>query len=129
MIPTAHYASAFPDALGPAGPQTKFSRQLLAMVIKPVGLVRLCFKLWNPHLLHLASPYARRLIALSNVVSIRVCQPGPVALKWSITSGERRRDTSFLVGVFCGPRLPLRTTLPLRTRSAWASHARAASAS
>ena len=49
---------------------------------------------------------------------MRVCQPGPVELKWSITSGERRRETSFLVGAFCGPRLPRRTTLPLRMRSA-----------
>jgi len=60
-----------------------------------------------------------RLIESSSAPSIRVCQPGPVALKCSITSGEKRSETSFFVGAFCGPRLPRRTILPLRVRSAW----------
>jgi hypothetical protein len=38
--------------------------------------------------------------------SIRVCHPGPVALKYSRTAGERRRDTSCLVADFCLPRCP-----------------------
>jgi hypothetical protein len=73
--------------------------------------------------------YALRLIDSIKVESIRVCQPRPVALKWSITSGESRSETSVFVGAFRGPRLPLRTTLPPRIRSAWASHSRVASAS
>ena len=56
--------------------------------------------------------YSLRLIDSNSAPSMRVCQPGPVALKCSITSGDSRSETSFLVGAFCGPRLPRRTTLP-----------------
>ena len=44
---------------------------------------------------------------------IRVCQPSPVALKYSTTSGLYRTVTGTLVGFFCGPRWPGRRTLPL----------------
>ncbi|MGA9063106.1 MAG: hypothetical protein WB341_15765 [Terracidiphilus sp.] len=58
-----------------------------------------------------ASACALFLIASRNAPSIRVCQPRPVDLKWSITSGDRRKEISFFVGTFCGPRLPRRTVL------------------
>src|SRR6202034_2384214 len=45
-----------------------------------------------------------RLTTLRKVSSILDCQPSPVALKCSSTSGLRRRDTSFLVGALLGPR-------------------------
>jgi hypothetical protein len=45
-----------------------------------------------------------RLTTLRKVSSILDCQPSPVALKWSITSGLRRSDTSFFVGALLGPR-------------------------
>ena len=44
------------------------------------------------------------LAALRSVSLMRRCQPGPRARKWVITSRSRRRETSCLVGVFCGPR-------------------------
>src|SRR6266478_1182405 len=50
---------------------------------------------------------ALRFTALRKVSSIRDCQPAPVDLKCSITSGLRRSDTSFFVGDLFGPR-PLR---------------------
>ena len=45
-----------------------------------------------------------RFTALRRVSSIRDCQPAPVDLKCSITSGLRRSDTSFFVGDLFGPR-------------------------
>jgi hypothetical protein len=48
--------------------------------------------------------HARFLIAFTNVSSIRVCQPGPLALKCSTTSEDNRSDQ------LLGRRL-LRTTL------------------
>jgi hypothetical protein len=42
--------------------------------------------------------------AFFSTSSIRVCQPGPVALKYSRTVGERRRDTNCLIADFCFPR-------------------------
>ena len=47
---------------------------------------------------------ALRFTALRKVSSIRDCQPGPVDLKCSSTSGLRRRETSFFVGALFGPR-------------------------
>src|ERR1700733_5862205 len=47
---------------------------------------------------------ALRFTALRKVSSIRDCQPAPVDLKCSITSGLRRNDTSFFVGDLFGPR-------------------------
>src|ERR1700722_13455128 len=47
---------------------------------------------------------ALRFTALRKVSSIRDCQPGPVDLKYSITSGLRRNDTGFFVGDLFGPR-------------------------
>src|ERR1700722_18926253 len=47
---------------------------------------------------------AFRLTTLRKVSSILDCQPSPVALKCSITSGLRRSDTSFFVGALFGPR-------------------------
>ena len=47
---------------------------------------------------------ALRFTALRKVSSIRDCQPDPVDLKCSITSGLRRSDTSFFVGDLFGPR-------------------------
>jgi hypothetical protein len=49
-----------------------------------------------------------RFNALRNVSSIRDCQPSPVDLKYSITSGLRRSDTNFFVEDLFGPR-PLRS--------------------
>lgn len=68
--------------------------------------------------------YALFLIDSRKVLSMRVCQPRPVDLKWSITSGDKRSETNFLVGAFCGPRVLRRTTLPLRMREACAKLAR-----
>ena len=39
---------------------------------------------------------------------MRVCQPGTVALKAAITSGDRRMVVACLVGAFCAPRTPAR---------------------
>src|SRR5258708_31542916 len=47
---------------------------------------------------------AFRLTTLRKVSSILDCQPSPVALKCSITSGLRRSDTSLFVGALFGPR-------------------------
>src|SRR5260364_342023 len=47
---------------------------------------------------------------------MRVCQPGPEALKVSNTSKSKRTETSFLVGAFCAPRCPrnrLNSAMPL----------------
>ena len=49
---------------------------------------------------------------------MRVCQPSPVALKYSTTSGLYRTVTGTLVGRFCGPRWPGRRTLPLAQNAA-----------
>ena len=38
----------------------------------------------------------RSRAALRSVSLMRRCQPGPAARKWSMTSGSRRSDTSFL---------------------------------
>jgi len=47
------------------------------------------------------------LAILLNALSIRDCQPGPLALKYEITSGLNLIDTATLVGAFRGPRVPL----------------------
>jgi hypothetical protein len=47
-----------------------------------------------------------------NASFMRVCQPSPVARKYSTTSGLYRTVTATLVGCFCGPRWPGRRTLP-----------------
>jgi hypothetical protein len=39
-----------------------------------------------------------------NASSMRVCQPGPLALKNSVTSADRRIAVAVLRGFFCGPR-------------------------
>ena len=47
-----------------------------------------------------------------NASFMRVCQPSPVARKYSTTSGLYRTVTATLVGCFCGPRWPGRRILP-----------------
>lgn len=47
-----------------------------------------------------------------NASFMRVCQPSPVARKYSTTSGLYLTVTATLVGCFCGPRWPGRRTLP-----------------
>lgn len=57
-------------------------------------------------LLALATPYAGECVFSQSfsAVSMRVCQPAPVALKAAMTSGDSRMVVDTLVGVFCGPR-------------------------
>jgi hypothetical protein len=52
---------------------------------------------------------------------MRVCQPSPVDLKYSTTSGLYRTVTATFVGSFCGPRWPGRRILALAQYSSTAS--------
>lgn len=52
-----------------------------------------------------------------NASFMRVCQPSPVARKYSTTSGLYRTVTATLVGCFCGPRWPGRRTLPFAQKA------------
>jgi len=57
----------------------KLSSQFLAMLIEPVGFLCLIIKLWSLQPFH--ATHALFLIDFNNVLSIRVCHPGPVDLK------------------------------------------------